>query len=82
MKKLEQFFFRYYSYDTLNDDRYNWLRYVTAIIFLIPVVGAVVLDLLNINCRIPLCVFMGLFLPFCVLWIVVWFYHNWRIRKL
>ncbi len=80
MKKLEQFWFRYYSQATVNNDNDNWLRYVTAIVLFIPAAIAVILDVLGGNGTIPIIIFILLMVLFSITWIVVYFYHNWRIR--
>lgn len=72
--------FRYYSFSTLGNNKDVWVRYITVIVFAIPIIVAIVLDQLKLNYIIPLYIFMGLFLPFAVIWIIIWFYHKWRIR--
>jgi hypothetical protein len=79
MKKLEEFWFRYFSYSTINS-KYGWVRYLWYVILLIPLVIGVVLDLFHKNGHVPLFIFLGMFGSFAIVWMVVWFYHNWRIK--
>lgn len=82
LQKLEAFRFRYFSRSTLDNDDDNWLRYVVAIAMLVPAAIGVVFDLTGqrVEAVIWFCIFTGLLVGFAVVWIVVWFYHNWRLR--
>jgi hypothetical protein len=79
MKKLEIFFFRYFSQETFGN-KDGWVRNVVAIIMFIPFLTAFTLTVIGKNAKIPTYIFMGLLVPFAVLWIIVWFYHNYRIK--
>ena len=73
--------FKYFSKSTLNDERYNWVRYVTALVMFFPVVIAVALDLMGRSPKVPMIIFMVVFFSFCLIWIVTWYYHNYRIKR-
>ena len=81
---LENFYFKYFSFSTIDDRRDNWVRYVWLGILMIPFslgfffTVAGLYDLV----RIFINIFLGLFIPFVVGWIVVWFYHIWKLKKL
>jgi len=80
MRKLEQFFFRYFSQSTqFSEDA--WLRWAFYTFLFVLVAGGI----LNENLGAPIIAkifffsFAGIFTTFGILWIIVWFYHNWRI---
>jgi hypothetical protein len=76
MRKLEEFWFKYFSRSTLNDDKTNWVRYIVYLILCIPAIIAVAADRMGRDWRVPLYIFIGLFGTFAVLWIIVWIYHK------
>ena len=78
---LEEMFFRFFSESTQHT-KDGWVRFVVYLVFLIPIVVGVVLDQIGKNYLPAITVFAVLFLPFCLLWIITWFYHNWKIKKL
>lgn len=78
---LEEMFFRFFSEST-QYTKDGWVRFVVYILFVIPLVVAVVLDQTGHDYRPAMVIFAALFLPFCILWIITWFYHNWKIKQL
>ena len=81
MKRLEQFWFKCFSSETLEDPTYFWVRWVWYIILIIPLIIAVILDHFKSDYIPALIVFGCLFGPFVIIWIIVWFYHRWRVKK-
>lgn len=82
MRRLEIFFFKYFSTSTIDNDDDNWLRYLVALILFTPALLGIVLDTTGRPISALLCfiLFMALMVIFGVVWIIVFFYHNWRIR--
>ena len=80
MKRLEEFMFKYFSWSAFVSDKYGWVNYTLFGIFITPLIIGVILDQLGKDYIPALIVFGCLFLPFCLVWITVWFYHNWRIK--
>ena len=77
MKKLETFFFKYFSEST-KDNEDSWVRWAFALLLIVLALGAVITDQTGnlMASRVFLSVFNIIFVPFGVLWIIVWFYHN------
>jgi hypothetical protein len=80
MKKLEEFWFKYFSGSTKDDERYNWLRWTWYCFLLSLVLAGVILDCFNRNWRVPIYTFLGLLVIFSGIWIAVWIYQRWRTR--
>lgn len=78
---LEKIYFRYFSIATIGSKEW-YVRYLVYVIFLIPLCVGIILDLFDKDWRIPIYIFTGIFFIFGILWIITWFYHNWRIKKL
>jgi hypothetical protein len=80
---LEETMFRYFSYAT-KDSEYRGVRWVVFISFLIPVVLGVCFMGMGLMDLMRLCagIFMWMFISFCLLWIIVWIYHNQKMKKL
>jgi hypothetical protein len=78
MRRLEEFWFKYYSTATACDEN-SWLRWMTYCIFSLPLLWASVANELGGNIKIPLIIFLRMFLPFCLLWIIIWIYHTIRL---
>jgi len=78
---LENIYFRYFSISTIGSNEW-YVRYLAFIILLIPLQIGIVQDLLHKDWRIAIFIFLGLLLIFAIFWIIAWFYHNWRIKKL
>ena len=81
MKKIEQFFFKYYSLSALENKQHVWVRYVTFAIFIFPIIIAIILDRLRLNYKLPLIIFIILFGGFCIMWIITWVFHYLRIKN-
>jgi hypothetical protein len=81
---LENFYFKYFSSSTLDDRRYNWVRYVWFGIMFIPFSLGFLFTVLGFIdlIRFFVHILMWMFIPFAVGWIVVWFYHNSKLKKL
>jgi len=81
MRKLEQFFFRYFSTSTLYAED-AWVRWAPYSAMMALVAGGIFSESLGapILAKILFFSFAGIFTTFGILWIIVWFYHNWRIR--
>ena len=82
MKKLEAFFFKYFSEST-KDSEDSWVRWAFAILLLAIGMGVAITDSngYEVAARVLVYIFNAIFVPFGVLWIIVWFYHNWRIKN-
>jgi hypothetical protein len=80
MRKIEQFWFKYFSYSTRNSED-CWLRYMVYLILFIPSAIGVGLDILGKNGLIWIYIFCGLLIIFAIPWIIIFFYHNWRIKN-
>lgn len=81
MKKLEQFFFRYFSAATqFSEDA--WVRWTFYIFLVALVAGGIFSENLGapILAKIFFYSFAGIYTTFGILWIIVWFYHKWRIN--
>ena len=83
MKRLEELWFRYFSEATIDDKQYGWVRYLVAMALAIPAVLGVISDSMELQALARVCflVFLGFFIVFAGLWIIVWFYHNNKERK-
>ena len=79
MRKLELFFFRYFSQETL-DSKDGWVRRLVGLIMFVPFLIAFVLTIMWKSAKVPTYIFMGMLIPFAIVWIVIFFYHNWRIK--
>jgi high-affinity Fe2+/Pb2+ permease len=82
MRKLEEWWFHYYSTAMFYAGIDLWVRYVTWGILALPAIAGIVLDQLGMPIGAGLCfiLFMALMIVFSALWIIVWIYHNWRIK--
>jgi hypothetical protein len=80
MRKLETFFFRYFSFETLNT-KDSWVRYTWAAILTSLAMIACILNATTGKGQILILIFITLFTIFALLWILVFFYHNWRIKN-
>jgi protein-S-isoprenylcysteine O-methyltransferase Ste14 len=80
MKKLEIFWFLYFS-------RYSeetsvwWVKYVVYVIMATPMLIGFIFTTLGLDAKIPTYIFIILFVPFALVWIIVWIYHKYRIKK-
>lgn len=81
LRKIEEFYFRYFAQLTIESEDI-WLRAIISLIMILTALLAVVLDVLMLKqlARIVLFIFAGEMGVFGLLWIIVFFYHNWRIR--
>jgi hypothetical protein len=79
MRKLEEFWFRYFSESTLNT-KDCWVRYVVALILAFPYIVGILLDILGMDYTIPVLIGVVLMVCFAALWITVWFYHENRLK--
>jgi hypothetical protein len=82
MRKLETWWFHYYSTATFYAGIDLWVRYLTVLILAFPAVIGIVLDLTDRPLGATLCfvLFGGLLVLFAILWMIVWIYHYWRIK--
>jgi hypothetical protein len=82
MRKLEQFWFKYFSYAT-KDNEDSWVRYAVVAVFTLICAVAIYSDVQGYEAlaEILFDTFLYLFLAFGITWIVVWIYHNIRLRK-
>ena len=82
MKKLEEFWFRIFSEKTINTKDW-WVRYVVWAILAFPfVVGVIINATHHFKGGIGwILVGCGMMVIFAVIWITVYYYHNWRIKK-
>lgn len=79
MRKLEIFWFRYFSYST-TDSKDGWVRWVVTGVMFFPAVIGAIMDINDRNALPWIWIYIGLMVAFAVVWITVWFYHNWRIK--
>jgi Na+/melibiose symporter-like transporter len=82
MRKLEEFWFRIFSEKTANIKDW-WARYVVWTILATPFIIGVIINLVlggskGIGWVLVGC---GIMVVFAIIWITVFFYHNWRIKK-
>lgn len=82
MRKFEEFWFRIFSEKTINTKDW-WVRYVVWLILATPFIIGVIINLAlgsskGIGWVIVGC---GMMVIFASIWITVFFYHNWRIKK-
>jgi hypothetical protein len=82
MRKLEQFWFRYFSEATLNT-KSGWVRYAVAAFFGWTALLGVLFDVFGRHtpAKVLFIIFFLELLLFGLLWITAWVYHNWRLRK-
>lgn len=82
MRKLEQFWFKYFSYATKDDDN-SWVRWAVATVFVLLSISGTVADMQGYEAlaKILFDIFIILFTAFGFTWIVIWIYHNIRLRK-
>jgi Flp pilus assembly protein TadB len=79
--KIERFYFKHFSSST-KDKKISWL---VTIIFFVPFLVGLIGTILNANYNFLLIVtfIFAIFLViFAIPWIVVWYMHNRRIRKI
>jgi hypothetical protein len=82
MKKLEEFMFLYFSKETEWDPRYNWLRWVIFSWFMFWfILGAPIPTIPYMVSKIAVFIFTGSLVLFAIPWIIIWFYHNRKIKK-
>ena len=83
MKKLEEWWFHYYSTATFYAGIDLGVRYLTYSILFIPALAGVILDLSGRPLGATLCfiLFCALMLIFACIWMIVWIYHYYRIRN-
>lgn len=79
---LEKFWFRYFSSSTLDSKDY-WVRYIVYGIMMIPFSLGFLFTILELSDLVGICSYIlaGMLVPFAIVWIIVWFYHNWKIKK-
>ena len=80
---LEDFFFKYFSSST-SDTKDSWVRYVVFGIMCIPFIAGIWFAVMGF---INFALFFGkvlsiMLIPFAIIWIVVYFYHNYKLKKL
>jgi hypothetical protein len=81
MRRLEEIWFRYFSQDTLYTED-AWVRYTVALVFLWTAFCGVIADVLG-NQPLAKAFFITFTIEiglFSLIWIVIWIYHNWRIK--
>jgi Flp pilus assembly protein TadB len=81
MYRLECWWFKYFSYATV-ESKDQWLRWVVYLAIFIPALTGCILDFLFIGGFVFEMIAVGILVPFSILWITVYFYHNRRIKKL
>ena len=81
LRKLEEFYFRYFAQSTIESEDI-WLRAMVSLTMILTALTAVVFDVLLLPklARVTLFIFAGEMGIFGLLWIIVFFYHNWRIK--
>lgn len=81
MKKLEELWFRFFSESTLNSKDW-WVRYVVWFIIALPmIIGVIINATHNFKGGLGWLLFgLGLLIVFAIVWIVVFYYHKWRIK--
>jgi len=82
MRRLEQWWFHYYSTATFSAGIDLHVRYLTTLILALPAVIGIILDQLGMPLGALLCflLFVSLMVIFAILWIIVWIYHDYRIK--
>lgn len=80
---LEEFYFKYFSGSTANSEN-GWVRYVVYGVMFIPLTLGLFFTIIGL---IDLARFFGnvlliMLIPFAVVWIIVYFYHNWKLKNL
>jgi uncharacterized membrane protein YesL len=81
MRKLEEFWFRYFSQAT-EYTKDNWLRMTVAGVMLLTTLLGVIFDTFGYPrlAKVSFLLFSLEMIIFALLWITVFFYHNWRIK--
>jgi uncharacterized membrane protein YhaH (DUF805 family) len=80
MRKLEQWWFRYFSYATKDNDD-AWVRWLVMFILCVPCTIGCVLNLTHGKGQTWILISFFMLIAFAIPWITVYFYHNYRIRK-
>ena len=80
---LENKWFLWFSRSTLDTQKLQ-VRDVVAIVMLIPFMFGFVFTILGLQDLVRIFIFieLGMLVPFALVWIFVFFYHNWKIKKL
>jgi len=82
MRKLEQFWFKYFSYAT-KDNEDSWVRWAVATYLSGLASVGIIADVLGVKDLAEFS-FTALLISFAIfgtLWIIVWIYHNIRLRR-
>jgi hypothetical protein len=82
LDKLEELWFKYFSSSTL-DSKDCWVRYVVYGIMFIPFVFGFFFTIIGYMDLARLCgwILVAMLVPFAVVWIIIWIYHYWKLRK-
>jgi len=82
MKKFINFWFRYFSENTINTKDW-WVRDVVWFIMALPMIIGVIINVThNFKGGLGWALIGGGILGiFAIIWIFVFFYHNWLIKK-
>ena len=81
LNKLDDFWFKYFSIATINSPD-GWVRKAVGGVMLIPFLisfAFVIFDNMPVAQFIGF-IYAGMLLVFAIVWIFVFFYHNWRIK--
>lgn len=81
--KFEQFYFKYFSINTLK--KYQWVRYFVMCILFMPLLTAFICTISNGSPKIieiATIVYSCLLICWAIPWIVVWFMHKCRLKKI
>lgn len=81
MRKLEAFWFKYFSYSTLGNED-DWVRYAVVVFLTAVAIAGITCDVLDKRtlAKVLLNSYGILLLLFGIIWIVIYFYHNYRIK--
>ena len=82
LANLEKWWFRLFSQETVDDEDYWWVRIVVVGIMIWTGFGAMVFDMSHkaAPAKVLFIIYTIEIFLFAFLWLIVWFYHNWRIK--
>ena len=81
LNKLDDFWFKYFSIATINFPDW-WVRKAVVGVMLIPFLAALFCSIIGADAAVKVfgLIFCFMLLIFGIVWIFVFFYHNWRIK--
>jgi len=80
---LENFYFKYFSSSTASSDD-GWVRYLVYGIMFVPFVVGFFFTIMGFMdlARLSGNILLYMLIPFAIIWIVVYLYHNYKLKKL